>query len=109
MEGWRGYEATSWASRQPDILLFTGEKVDRKKTQEYFTEYYLSALMFHNRFKRFGLPFTGGWAEQPGYLIEVIEIFEHVYMQYAENEREKQSRKAGMSGGSRRTTNHSKR
>lgn len=33
-------------------------------------------MMIYNRFKRFGFPFTGGWAEQPEYIINIIEMFD---------------------------------
>jgi len=51
-------------------------KAKRSKIPDYFNEYYYSAVAIFNRFKRFGLPFSGGWAEQPGYLIEIIEAFD---------------------------------
>lgn len=52
--------------------------VDRSKIPEYFDEYYFSALTIWNRYKRFGFPFDGGWAEQPAHIIEVIEVFSKV-------------------------------
>ena len=39
----------------------------------HFSDTYDSALRIYNRYKRFGLPYGGGWAEQPGYLITIIE------------------------------------
>ena len=75
--------------------------MDRADIKGYFTEEYLSALILHNRYKRFGLPFSGGWAEQPEYLMEVIEVFEIVYAQYQAKQTQKAQKKAGMSGNRR--------
>ena len=38
----------------------------------------LEAIQFFLRFKRYGLPFSGGWAEQPERLIEIIDILDPV-------------------------------
>ena len=50
--------------------------VERRQVPELFTEYFWTALMFYNRFKLMGLPFSGGWGEQPAHLVDVIESFE---------------------------------
>lgn len=63
--------------------MFTGEKVRHDKILSYFDERYQSCIDLYNRYKRFGLPFSGGWAEQPGYIIEILETFEAVIEMHA--------------------------
>jgi len=33
-------------------------------------------MMIFNRYKRFGFPWTGGWAEQPEYIVQLVETFD---------------------------------
>ena len=37
---------------------------------------YIDYIWFYQNFKTFGLPFSGGWAEMPLFLIRVLELFE---------------------------------
>lgn len=55
-----------------------GVTVERAKIPEYLNEYYFSCVRIWNRYKRFGFPFDGGWAEQPAYIIEAIEVFDRL-------------------------------
>jgi hypothetical protein len=50
--------------------------VERRLVPELFTDFFWSALGVYNRFKMFGFPFSGGWAEQPAHIVDVIEAFE---------------------------------
>jgi hypothetical protein len=62
--------------------------------------------MIYNRYKRFGLPFSGGWAQQPEYLINVLELFDATIDAYGRYKTEKEMKKHGSS---RRNTNSNKR
>ena len=42
------------------------------------------AMREWNNYHRFGLPFTGGWKEQPCQLIDVIELFDSLYEKHRE-------------------------
>jgi hypothetical protein len=53
-------------------------KIERLRIPEYFTAYYDAALALYLRFKRYGLPFGGGYEEQPGWYIDLIDVFEAV-------------------------------
>lgn len=64
------------------MKLFNGVKVERKKILDYFNEYYMSALIIYNRYKRFGFPWSGGWAEQPDYIMSIIELFDYTMDQF---------------------------
>lgn len=52
------------------------EFIERRKVPEFFNEEYWSALIIYNRYKKFGFPYSGGWAEQPAHLIELIEALD---------------------------------
>lgn len=41
-----------------------------------------SAVNLWNRWKSFGLPFGGGWAEQPAHVVDAIEAVEHGIREY---------------------------
>ena len=56
--------------------MFNDVQVARRDILDYFNEYYLSALAIFNRYKRFGFPWKGGWAEQPDYIVNIIEMFD---------------------------------
>jgi hypothetical protein len=76
--GWRTFEPWSW-DRDRDIYIHAfGIPILRRDIPGYFTEDYYNALKMYNRFKRFGLPFGGGWAEQPEWYIELVEAFMEV-------------------------------
>lgn len=82
------------------MVLFNGMKVVKADIPSYFNEYYYSAVMIYNRFKRFGFPWSGGWAEQPEYIVSLCEIFEATIDEHG---RVKQKRQELKSGNSRRT------
>lgn len=50
--------------------------VPRSKLKEYMTDEFWLALYIWNRTENLGcLPFAGGWAEQPGYIAEILNLF----------------------------------
>ena len=84
----RDRTATTWDENQV-IVLFTGDVVKKPDIKGYFNEYYQSAVNIYNRFKRFGLPFAGGWAEQPEYILRICELFDSTMERYQEFKRKK--------------------
>jgi len=76
LEGYRDYTLTSWDAKKAPVALFTGGRVERTQIKSYFNDFYHSGMQVYNRYKRFGLPYSGGWAEQPEYLLDIIECFE---------------------------------
>ena len=75
-------------------MLFSNVQVKRKDVLDHFNDYYLSALAIYNRFKRFGFPFIGGWAEQPDYIINIIEMFDVTLEKYNSYKAEQAKNKA---------------
>lgn len=52
----------------------------RSEVDEYLDSHFWSALDLWWRWKVLGgYPFSGGWAEQPAYVVEVIETAEAAY------------------------------
>lgn len=49
---------------------------ERRRIPELFDDRFYSALMLHNKFRTFGLPFAGGWADQPAQVIDVLDALE---------------------------------
>ena len=104
MEGYRDYELTSWDAKKKPVALFTGSSVERTHIKGYFNDFYHSGMQIYNRYKRFGLPYSGGWAEQPEYLLDIIECFEDTINAW----NGKKAQRIG-DGNSGRTTNTGKR
>lgn len=63
--------------------------VERARIPEYFTDDYEAAYDIYGKWRMFGLPFSGGWAEQPAYLLRIIETFEIVRQMYEQYRSEK--------------------
>ena len=66
----------------PDVVLFSGERVNRLEIKDYFNEYYHSAVMIYNDFKRYGLPWDVGYMEIPEYLKSIYDLFEGIIEQH---------------------------
>ena len=80
-------------------MLFNGSRIKWTEIKGFLNEYYYSAVEIYNRFKRYGFPYSGGWAEQPEYIVQLIDIFESTVDSYHRHEREKQERKANVNSG----------
>lgn len=72
----RGYVPTSWDSRKPDYVLLNGDTVKWSEIRGYFNEYYNSAVLIYNRYKRYGFPWAVGYQEIPEYLLIIYDVFE---------------------------------
>jgi len=51
-------------------------KVMKSDIPYYIDEQFWSCANIWGRWKQFGLPFTGGWAEQPAHIVDAIEAVE---------------------------------
>lgn len=50
--------------------------IPRHRLKDYMTDEFWTALFIWNRTENLGcLPFAGGWAEQPGFISEVLNLF----------------------------------
>jgi len=75
LEGWRGYEPSSWG--RSAITLCNGKKVQQKDIPKYFNDTYIDALVLYNRYTQYGLPWgaTTDWADHPEWVLNLIECF----------------------------------
>ena len=49
------------------------QKVTKAEIPYYVDDDLWACITLWNRWKDYGLPFTGGWAEQPAHLVDAIE------------------------------------
>ena len=68
-----------------------GYAYQSNKIPELFTPYFWTCVGIWKRWKMLGLPYAGGWAEQPAHLIHVIELFEGMH----QTEQNKEAEKSG--------------
>lgn len=50
--------------------------MERRDVPGLFSDEYWAALRLWNRYKLFGLPFSGGWADQPAVVVDILEALE---------------------------------
>ena len=43
----------------------------------------LGAVNLYARTKRWGLPFSGGWAEQPAWVLHILDTLEQIEIEHA--------------------------
>jgi hypothetical protein len=77
------------------MKLWNDIRINRADIPSYWTQYYYSALRIFYRYKRFGLPFSGGWAQQPAYLIDMLELFDSIQDSHERHEMNKEKQKHG--------------
>jgi len=57
-------------------MVLWGHEVWRAKIPEYCTAEAAGAIGLWQNWKMFGMPFAGGWAEQPAVVMDVLEVLE---------------------------------
>lgn len=57
-------------------MILHGHVIRRDKIPEYFSDDNLAAFELWEKFRLFGLPYSGGWAEQPARLVNIIQQLE---------------------------------
>jgi hypothetical protein len=72
--GWEGYKPKPEDAGR--IMVLRGYGVERARIPEYFNTENDKKLGFYFKYKLFGWPFGGGWAEQPAYLLDIVERLE---------------------------------
>jgi hypothetical protein len=68
-----------------DVLA--GTVVLRRDIPDLLTPEFAQALRVWTDYKRFGLPYHGGWAEQPAPLITLIRLFEGEFQTWQESKK----------------------
>ena len=77
--------------RQLGSYVIQGNKVPLLFTVELWR-----AIKIWNNFKVFGLPFAGGWAEQPTHIVKIITMGESASNQEEEEKRQEQLTLGGL-------------
>jgi hypothetical protein len=57
-------------------MVFHGYEVRREDIPSYFCRDNAERIAFYYRYKTFGWPYAGGWAEQPAGLVDIVELLE---------------------------------
>lgn len=50
--------------------------VERREIPPLFTDSFWKAVQIWQRWRKLGMPFSGGWAEQPTHIVEIIDMLE---------------------------------
>ena len=74
--GWEAYKPNASDIGRIMVIPKSDYAIDRSKIPEYFTEDNNAKIRFFFKYKAFGWPFNGGWAEQPAYLVDIVERLE---------------------------------
>ena len=57
-------------------MILGRHEVRRDWIPLYLDDYAISCVNIWSRWKKFGNPFDGGWAQQPAYLIDIIDVID---------------------------------
>lgn len=57
-------------------MVLRGHEFYRRDIPKYFDDYFGACLSFYIRYKRYGLPESGGWMNQQDRLLKIIDLFE---------------------------------
>lgn len=89
-QGWlEGYHLRdSELRKMPDDAkkAIAGRAVQLNRFHEYFTEEFSELLSAWMNTKRWGMPFSGGWAEQPARVLDVFAAFEGLFSEWESKE-----------------------
>lgn len=57
-------------------MILKGYEIERDKVPEYFSSEVMAGIEFYMTYKTLGMPYAGGWAEQPCHVIDIIKTLE---------------------------------
>lgn len=79
MEGYDAKFKAMYGSKDRKTLLKSGVEVRRVDIPNYFKDKFLvECLNFYWKYKEYGFPFSGGWAEQLNLHMDVINTIKMV-------------------------------
>jgi len=58
------------------VVVIGGKAYKKSEVAGLFDAGFITSYNAWTRFKRFGLPYQGGWAEQPGIILDHLETWE---------------------------------
>lgn len=59
-----------------------GMAVEMRTIPDMFTDEFVGLLNAWSKTRKFGMPFAGGWAEQPCRLMDVLSEFERMFAEW---------------------------
>ncbi|MFA5376861.1 MAG: hypothetical protein WC455_14015 [Dehalococcoidia bacterium] len=72
--GWEDYKPKP--SDKGRVMVLYGHEIERSEIPSYLVYDNQKKIEFYWKYKVFGWPYAGGWAEQPAYLLDIIELLE---------------------------------
>jgi len=75
-QGWENFKPLTAEDGEREMIV-ADSIIRRKEIPGLFSEFFRAAMAYHARYKAFGMPFAGGWAEQPERLLRVLEVVDH--------------------------------
>lgn len=99
LEGaWEGHP------RDNRIIVRLGDEIPRKHIP-WAVNRYIHLFDAWQKWKTFGLPYSGGWADQPAPLMDVLNRLEHAHAEWM-TAKHKQAEQKAKSGQRHRTSRH---
>ena len=83
MKGLNAKDALTSRRNMPDKRreALGDNSIRSNRIPQLFSPYFWECVAIWRRYRTLGLPYAGGWAEQPAHLIRIIELFENCYEQ----------------------------
>lgn len=91
--------------RDNKIIVRLADEIMRKHIP-WAVNRYLHLFDAWQKWRTFGLPYQGGWADQPAPLLDVLNQLEHAFSEYQAAQQKKAEQKA-KNGQRYRTSRHS--
>ena len=100
LKGYREADDSFWRGLSDDkveiitsSLLENGKVLLKRNTfPDYWTSDLGRSIQLYNNFKTFGLPFDGGWARNPAWMLDAIQAVETGLREYGSSRRDSHTR-----------------
>ncbi len=76
-KGWEKYKPVESDIGREMLVRGCDYAIRRDLMPEYFTGENFAKINFYWQYKTLGWPYLGGWAEQPGDLVDVVLLLEN--------------------------------
>ncbi len=70
--GWESLK--EWQAKDHEFILYNME-FNKKEVPGLFNDNFYKIVACYNKYEMFGLPYSGGWNEQPGYILQILYWF----------------------------------
>jgi len=83
VEGWSDYKPIPGISDREMVSPKGLYTVIKSEIPSYFTVENIEMINLWKNYHLMGLPFSGGWAEQPAIYMDVISVLENAWRQHS--------------------------